>query len=154
MVRGMYILFLGILIAAFVGVGIASFYEAPVQPVYTPYPQAPNVPIATDSGKIMQQEREMQKQQEVYTAQSALYNRNVSLISLIAAVAILMGSIIFSQRLYILADGLLLGSSITLIYSIGRGFAAHDNIYQFLVVSVSLGVVLFIGYIKFLRQQK
>lgn len=136
----------------FIGVGIAAFYVAPKAPEYPPYPQ--KTQNASGSAEIGTQERTFQKNQEAFTKQNELYNRSVSIISLLSAVIILTGSIFFAQRLAMLADGLLLGSSLTLIYSIFRGFAAHDDMYRFLVVSVSLILVLFIGYIKFLRHQK
>lgn len=154
MVKISYTIFLGILVATFVGVGIAAFYKAPQAPAYLSYPQAPKAANATDSAQIIQQEQAFQNQQNVYALQNGFYNRNVSLQALSAAVIILAGSLLLAQRLAIVADGFLLGSSLTLVYSIGRGFAAHDDMYQFLVVTISLAIVLFIGYYKFLRSQK
>lgn len=152
-----YILFLGILLALFVGVGIAAFYQAPQPPEYDetysrPKPVA--VQEATSSAEIERQEREQAKRWEVYSEKNERYNMHVSIIALIASLVILIISLTLANRLSILADGLLVGSVLTLLYSITRGFSAEEPIYRFVVVSVGLLVALLIGYLKFVRSQK
>lgn len=155
MIKTIYIIFLGILIATFIGVGVAAFYPIPKPPQYFPlFSQPTKIQDASSSANAIRQENEFQKKQQDFTTASQIYNRNVSIITLISAVIILIGSLIFAKHLTLLADGLLLGSLFTLIYSISRGFAANDDIYRFIVVSISLGIVVYIGFIKFLRPQK
>lgn len=43
----------------------------------------------------------------------------------------------------------MLGGLFTLFYSIGRGFASEDSKYMFIMVSVGLLLVLFLGYHRF-----
>ena len=67
------------------------------------------------------------------------------------AILYLLVGLLLAKRLAIISDGLLLGGVLTLIYSIIRGFGANDDIFRFLVVSVSLLLALGLGYTKFVR---
>ena len=151
-----YTLFLGILFALLVGVGIAAFYTEPTSPEYPSslsIKQAPStvLPVATKSA-------EYQKQQEKYDAEfkefrkvQEVYNRNVSIIAVIIAVLVVVLSLTLLKQLLFIADGLLIGGVLTLIYSIVRGFDAGDAKFRFVVVVVGFIVVLTVGYIKFVK---
>jgi len=62
-----------------------------------------------------------------------------------------IASLTFFKKILIIADGLLLGGLLTLIYSVMRGFGTEDNILRFIVVTVGLIISLFLGYVKFIR---
>lgn len=153
--RFVYILFTGVLLATFVGVGIAAFYpspKTPEPPVSVKY--APPCESAKDeatSQKIRQEQEEFDKVFKAYERQNEKYNRDVSIISLAAAILILIVSLTLFKKILILADGLLLGGVLTLIYSIIRGFGSGDNMFRFIVVSAGLIIALFLGYIKFIK---
>ena len=53
-----------------------------------------------------------------------------------------------------IADGLLLGGVLTLLYSVIRGFGTEDNMFRFVVVSVGFAISLFLGYVKFIQPAK
>jgi len=149
-------MFTGVLLAAFVGVGIAAFH---------PGPERPEVPFSieheesiceriTDEAtlrQIRQEQEEFDKNLKVYQTQVKKYNREISIVSLIAAILILAISLTLFKKILIIADGLLLGGVLTLIYSIIRGFGSDDNIFRFIVVSIGLVVSFFLGYIKFIK---
>ncbi len=90
---------------------------------------------------------------KTYFQASQLYNRNVSIISVTAAVIILVASLTLFKRILLIADGLLLGGVLTLIYSIIRGFGTEDNMFRFIVVLIGLITALILGYIKFIRKK-
>jgi len=71
--------------------------------------------------------------------------------SLAAAIAILLVSLTIIRNLAYIADGVLLGGVLTLLYSIVRGFGSEDEKFRFIVVSIGLITALALGYIKFLR---
>ncbi len=156
-IKLIYTLFLGILIAIFVGVGIAAFYPAPKAPENISLPKLVSPP-PTDSKEYnvyyqqqKQEDIENQKMWDAYNKQQNIYQRNVSVIALISAIIVLVVSLTFFKSILVIADGLLLGGVFTLIYSIGRGFETQDNMFRFLVTSVGLITALTLGYIKFIK---
>ncbi|HVA96333.1 MAG TPA: hypothetical protein VND99_01640 [Candidatus Acidoferrales bacterium] len=152
-----YIFFIGILLATFVGVGIAAFYTGPKfpdQPALLKY-CAPE--IAQSASKYAEFKKDAQAYDfkvQQYQLESQVYNRNVSIVSLIAAIIIVILSLTFFKKILVIADGLLLGGVVTLLYSIIRGFQSEDNMFRFFVVTVGLVVSIWLGYIKFISKQK
>ncbi|MBA3724330.1 MAG: hypothetical protein H0W89_05610 [Candidatus Levybacteria bacterium] len=157
MLKFIYTIFIGVLFATLVGVGIAAFYESPKPPDYSTTP----VRIANPNGLQTAEEIKKQEQQQIkydqeykiFQEKDQEYNRNVSIISLIIALFALIISLTLFKRLYIIADGLLLGGVLTLIYSIIRGFGAEDNIFRFVVVAIGFVIAVVLGYIKFVPKE-
>ncbi len=151
-----YTLFIGVLLATLVGVGIAAFYEAPKFPEYPArlkYSQ-PVQPNGKTDTEITKEQEKYDKKMEEYQKVQKQYNMNVSLIALVSALIILIVSLTFFKKILMIADGLLLGGVLTLIYSIIRGFDTGDNKFRFIVVAVGFVVSIVLGYIKFIKPQK
>lgn len=154
-IRVMYSIFLGLLVACFIGFGIAAFYPAPKTPEYPVELEVPK----TVGGQPVELTAEEKALQEEYREASKEYNeiirpryeRNVSLIALTGAIAVMIISLTALNQIKLLSDGLLLGGVMALIYAIIRGFMANESVYSFLVVSVGLLVALVLGYIKFTK---
>jgi hypothetical protein len=147
--RIVYTFFLGLLLAMFIGLGINTFYEGPKEPDY---------PIGIDAYTPKQLTEEQAKKQHDYEVAMAKYNkemqpynRNVSIIALIAAVILLVISLIYEKRINIISDGVLLGGLFTLLYSLIRGFASQNTKYVFIVVTIGLIVALYLGYHRFVK---
>lgn len=157
LIKYVYIVFVGILLAAFVGVGIAAFYKGPQAPEYPSeisYPtiERPNQPIdATAEAQRIKLQQKHDSEFKVFQKDNEIYQRNVSIIALIAAVLMMVISLTLVKQIMVIADGLLLGGVLTLGYSVIRGFGSNDDMVRFLVVSASLIVALTLGYIKFVR---
>lgn len=151
MIRYIYMFFVGLFLAIFVGMGIAVFYQAPAQP------QEPAVmSYIGKEGPTEAQQQEIDRFNAVQRSfdQSMMrYNRNVSIIVLVIAVIILAVALIFTEKLGVIANGILLGGIFTLLYGIGRGMASDSNKFRFLVAAVGLAVTLFLGYTRFVNQQ-
>ncbi len=144
-----YTFFLGVLLAIFIGVGIDTFYPGPQQPEYPTELYSYGEKM---TAKQQEQQKEFDKAQRDFEKAVQPYNRNVSIISLVAAVVLLGVSLYLEKRkVKIVADGIMLGGLFTLIYSLIRGFAAEDSKYVFVVVTVSLAVVLYLGYHRFVE---
>ena len=151
-----YTLFIGILLTAFVGVGIEAFHPSPTPPEY---PSALKIPREGGlSGPVFQ---EMKSEQEKYDnlfstfrEKQKIYNRNVSIISIIVSVLTLIVSLTLFKKILLIADGLLLGGVLTLFYSIIRGFDSGNNMFRFIVVSIGLVIALALGYLKFIKPSK
>ncbi len=157
MLKFIYTIFIGVLFATLVGVGIAAFYQSPKTP---DYPTAPVRTLNPDGSQTVEEIKKQELQQvkydqeyKVFQEKDQEYNRNVSIISLIIALLALIISLTLFKKLYIIADGLLLGGVLTLIYSIIRGFAAEDNIFRFVVVAIGFVIAVVLGYIKFVPKE-
>ena len=156
-IKVIYTFLLGIFLAVFVGVGIAAFY---------PEPKYPEAPIAikyggTDMSKESQltpetkaQIEKYDQEEKAYLVESRKYNRNASIIALIAAIIVVAVSLTWFKTILVIADGTLLGGVLTLSYSVIRGFGTEDNMFRFIIVSIGLFVSLFLGYVKFIIPTK
>jgi len=147
-----YTVFLALIIALFVGLGIDAFY---------PSPKAPEYPVVLQSYKEMCEATPEQKaaqakfdqEQRDYIEAMKPYNRNVSMISLSAAIIVLILSLTLLAKIKMIADGILLGGVFTTIYSIIRGLMTDNTKFRFSIVVVGLIIALVLGYIKFIRQK-
>jgi hypothetical protein len=160
LLKYVYTVFVGILLAIFVGVGIAAFYPEPKYPE-TPfsmkYPRpvmAPDFREATPSADQIREQEEYDKKTMDHQKRIEEYNKNVSSISVAAAILMLIVSLTLFKQILVIADGLLLGGVLTLLYSIIRGFQSGDHMFRFIVVTVGLVVALILGYLKFVRSTK
>ena len=157
LIKYVYIVFLGLILATFVGVGIAAFYKGPT------YPETPSTlkyerpytdpQTGTPSAEFIKEDQEFQAKSKQFQTENDTYNRNVSMLSLGFALAMLVISLAFFKKIMVIADGLLLGGVLTLAYSIIRGFNTNDDIFRFLVTGAGLIVAMVLGYLKFVAPQ-
>ncbi len=152
-IRLIYTFFLALLIAVFVGFGIDAFY---------PGPKAPQYPTELDQVKsgceeTLEQQtlrKEFNQAQEKYMEEAKPYNRNVSIISLVASIIILISSLTLLGKIRMMADGILLGGVFITMYSIIRGLMSDSSQFRFLIVTIGLIIALVLGYIKFIRPKQ
>ena len=156
-IKFIYTIFLGVFFATFVGVGIAAFYPGPKfpeQPIILKY-CSPEIAKDVSKYEVFKAQAEtFDKEEKIYQEKSQIYNRNVSIASLIAAIILVIASLTLFRKILLIADGLLLGGVLTLLYSVVRGFGTDDNMFRFIVVSVGLVISLFLGYVKFITIKK
>lgn len=154
LIKYIYTFFLAVLLVTFVGVGIAAFYKGPKMPEY---PIGLSYPIesgkSTESAETRQQQIKFDWEQRDFQKLNEKYSKNVSTISVIAALIILIFSITLLSKIEFISDGLLLGGVFTLGYAIVRGFGAGDEMFRFIVVSIGLATALFLGYWRFVKPQ-
>lgn len=149
MLTFLYSIFLGLLLAIFIGVGVNTFYPGPKPPQYP-------VELNTYGKELTDEQLATQQAYEItsreHEEKMKPYNRNVSMITLSAAVLLLALSLFLEKRnIKVISDGVMLGGLFTLLYSLGRGFAAQDSKYTFVVITVGLVIVLYLGYHRFVR---
>lgn len=147
-IKLVYTFFIGILIALFVGVGINTFYTSPQSPRY---PTELNTYSKEPTAQQIENQKKFDQENETYMERLKPYNRNVSIMTLVAAVALLALSMVYERRIKVIADGIMFGGLFTLLYSIGRGFASENSKYVFATVSVGLAVALYLGYHRFVK---
>lgn len=154
-IRIIYTVFIGVLLTLFVGVGIDAFYQGPNYPDYPveleEYPNEKDKDKLEARNKVQKDYDEKIKQ---YESDNKVYGRNVSIISLVASVLILISALTYINKILLISDGLLLGGLFTLVYSLIRGLESDSSIFRFLVVTIGLALSIVIGYIKFIKPEE
>jgi hypothetical protein len=148
-----YTLFLALMMALFVGLGIDAFYPGPTMPS-EPVVLQSEKPGCEETVEQKNARQQFNQAQLDYTEQSKPYNRNVSIMSLAAAIIILVVSLTLLSKIKMIADGILLGGVFTTGYSIIRGLMSEDTKFRFLIVTVGLLIALVLGYIKFIKPKE
>ena len=153
MIKPIYTLFLALLVALFMGLGIDAFYPAPEAPQY---PDELNQfkPELEETAEQKIIWEEYNQAREKFDEELKIYNRNVSIISLVASIILLVLSLTLLNKIDMIADGILLGGVFTTLYSIIRGLMSENSQFRFLIVAVGLVIALVLGYIKFIRSKK
>lgn len=151
MVKVLYKLFLGVMIALFFGFGIAVFYPAPKAPDYPIELQTAAEKFNTEQTQI---QKDFETNQRNYEKDLASYSRNVSAIVIGISIILLALSLTVLLTVDIMGDGILFGGLFTLIYGIIRGFMSNESKFQFIVVTVGLIIAIALGYIKFIKAEK
>lgn len=153
MIKPIYTLFLALLVVLFVGLGIDAFY---------PSPKAPQYPIELENVESCCEETPEQRQIRIdfendirkYQEEMKPYNRNVSIISLLASIVILITSLTLLNKIQMIADGLLLGGVFSIMYSIIRGVMTENSQFRFLIVTIGIIIAFVLGYIKFIKPKE
>lgn len=153
-IKLVYTLFLALLIALFIGLGIDAFYPGPTPPEYPIEIENIKPTSEEETRELNENQKKFNQEQKVYFDESKSYNRNVSMISLAASIIVLVASLTLLSKIKMIADGILLGGVFTAAYSIIRGLMSNDSRFRFLIVTVGLIIALVLGYIKFIKGKK
>lgn len=153
MIKPIYTIFLALLIALFVGVGIDAFYPAPKEPQYPV--EMENVKSCCEETPVQTEARvTFEKAQRKYMEDMKPYNLNVSIISLVASIIILILSLTLLNKIKMIADGILLGGVFSTMYSIMRGMMVENSQFRFLIITAGMLIALGLGYIKFIKPKE
>jgi len=153
--------FLGLMVVAFIGVGVNTFYPSPseryqaqLQPLYdqqneisaggktlTPAEQAQSAAIQKQINEIQAKER----------ADQQPWSLNTSIVLVIFATIVMGVSLVRAEQLRVLSNGLLLGGLFTMLYGMGWTISSGTSNTRFYVVLFALAVTIVLGYLKFVR---
>lgn len=122
-----YAFFLGLVVLAFVAIGLMTFYPSPDYPVGTP----------------------SRAEEQTFEATYSAWQLTTSIILLVAATAILVISLLRTRMPVVISNGLLLGGIFTMVYAVGMSLAADSSILRFLVATFALAVTVGVGYLTF-----
>jgi hypothetical protein len=156
--------FLGLMVVAFIGVGVNTFYPMPSER-YQPQINAlyDQQSLLNASGKTLTpaeqaQMTDIQRQindlQNREQAESQSWSLNTSIILMLFATAVMGVSLLQSAKLRLLSNGLLLGGLFTMIYGMGWTIASGTSYLRFFVVLFALAVAIGLGYAKFVWLRK
>lgn len=149
----LYTVALAALLAAFVGFGIEAAYPSPTFPEdpYAAGPMmGPEFPGEEPSPEFIEAQRKFQTEMEAYQQRLSDHHEVASAISLVAAVALLLASLLPQVgRLPVIGQGVALGGVLTLLYGIVLAVQTQNELLRFAAVSVGLVALLVAIYLKF-----
>lgn len=153
--------FLGLMVVAFIGVGVNTFYPSPgdryqaqLQPLFDQQSllQAGGKTLTpaedAQAAALQKQINEIQAKQRV---EEQSWSLNTSIILVVFATLVMGVSLVRADQLRVLSNGLLLGGLFTMLYGMGWTIASGTSNTRFFVVLFALGVTIALGYVKFVR---
>jgi hypothetical protein len=156
--------FLGLMVLALIGVGVYTFYPSPGDAIQKQLNQFYNQQsivgskgveatgtAATEQAALQKQINDLNNEMQVVTEPWA---RNTSIILVLFATLVMGISLIRSEQLKVLSNGLLLGGLFTMVYGSGWTIASGTSMARFFVVLFALAVTIALGYLKFVRGAK
>ena len=158
--------FLGLMVLAVVGVGVNTFYQSPAETFRQEQQNISrqmeqlnikNPTGITDAATKAQQARLQAQQnalQDKIDAQMKPWARNTSITLVLFATLVMGVSLIRSEQLRVISNGLLLGGLFTMLYGAGWVIFSGNSTARFVVVLFALVVALGLGYLKFVRNRQ
>ena len=141
-----FAIFLGVMIAFFVGFGIDAFYPQPVYPteLQTLYNSIANSKVPTEDVQA-----QITQLETAYQVAQQTHNRIVSIVVTIAAVIFLGLSLLLEKKNKVMTNGVMLGGLFTLFYGTALGMGTQDSMITFITVGVGLLAVVLLGLRRF-----
>jgi hypothetical protein len=151
LIKSLYIIAIGLLVTAFVGFGVETFYPSPKTPDYpTDIEYSKEGDLTEDSRK---KQSDYDKSYKDFHKEVSKYNQNAAVILIVISIIILAASIIGLSKLEIIGDGLTLGGVFTLFYGIFRAVTTEEAVFRFVAVGIGLFIIIALTYWKFLKDQ-
>jgi hypothetical protein len=82
------------------------------------------------------------------------WGRNTSIVLITLATITMAISLVRSEQLPVISNGLLLGGVFTMIYGVGWIVATGTSYGRFLVIAAALAITLVLGYLRFVRRRE
>ena len=158
--------FLGLMVVAFIGVGVNTFLPSPAEKYAKPRQTislkqeglsrraAPGSFTASEQAQLDSLAEEQSKLREREQTEVKDWARVTSIILVLFATFVLVVSLVLSERLRVISNGLLLGGLFTMIYGTGWVIFSGNSVARFWVILFALAVSIGLGYMKFVRRRK
>jgi len=158
--------FLGLMVLAFVGVGVNTFYQ---QPSETNQKETQDIQrkisafdmktsnrslTATEQAAMTRLQDQQNALQDKTDVQMKGWARNTSIILVILATVVMGISLVRSEQLKVISNGLLLGGLFIMVYGVGWVIFSGNSTARFFVILFALVVTIGLGYVKFVRQRR
>ena len=156
--------FLGLMVLAFIGIGVNTFYTQPAT-----YDDPAMQELYREQDRIYQKERgesglsaedearidELQTEIDALQASNEevrqTWARNTSIILILFATLVMGVSLVRSDQLRVISNGLLLGGLFTMVYGVGWIIFSGESIARFAVIVFALLVTIALGYLRFVQ---
>jgi hypothetical protein len=156
--------FLGLMLAAFVGVGVYTFHppgkeldrqiqelDRQEQAIRNAAPQ--EEPTGADRERIQKLNDARNKLSDAAQAEREAWGRSTSILLIALATLIMAVSLVRADQLPVISNGLLLGGVFTMVYGVGWIIATDTSVARFVVMTVALVLTLALGYARFVRRR-
>jgi len=156
-------IFLGLMVAAFIGVGVYTFYPPPQQALQDKIEELnrqqeqlqsfkdPSTLDAADKRELREIQDEIRDLEKQMQAAREEWGRWTSIILIAFATLAMSISLIRADQLPVISNGLLLGGVFTMIYGVGWIIATGTSIARFAVMTIALIITIGLGYMRFVR---
>lgn len=163
--QAIFAVFLGLILTAFIGVGLYTFYPPPsgrfddrIRELNREQSairtlKSPNEFTEQDRARLQAITAEINKAQDDSRAAAAPWGRNTSIMLIACATLVMAVSLVGAERLPVLTSGLLLGGAFTMIYGVGLILTTNTSIERFLVITAALLITLGLGYVRFVTRR-
>ncbi|PKQ17010.1 MAG: hypothetical protein CVT67_02385 [Actinobacteria bacterium HGW-Actinobacteria-7] len=158
--------FLGLMVLALIGIGVNTFYPSPQsgtdkaqQKLYSEQQLLDRKSSGTTMSAADQARyAELQKEIDALNnrTQDAMqgWQRNTSIVLIVFATLVMSVSLVRSEQLRVISNGLLLGGLFTMVYGVGWMISSGESIARFVVIVFAFGVTVALGYLKFVRSRE
>lgn len=161
--RTIFSFFLGLMLTAFVGVGVYTFHPRPKQfddqirdlsrrEEAIRNSKAPDQLTTEDRSRIQDIVQQRDGLHDAAAAARIPWGRSTSVILIAFATLAMAVSLVRADQLPGISNGLLLGGIFTMLYGVGWIIATDTSILRFVVMSVALLITLLLGYVRFVRR--
>ena len=161
--RIIFSFFQGLMLTAFIGVGVYTFHPPPDQfgaqirdlerrEEALENSKPPNELTSADRAEI--QKLVDQRHALIDAAREAEkpWTRSTSVVLIVFATLAMAISLIRTDQLPVISNGLLLGGVFTMLYGVGWIVATDTSMIRFWVITVAFGITLALGYLRFVRR--
>lgn len=163
--RIIFSIFLGLMLVAFAGVGVYTFYPPPEefqiqirelnrQEEMIRDSRPPDQLTEEDRAQIRELNQERYALQDAEREAQRPWGRTTSIILMVVATLAMAISLIRADQLPVISNGLLLGGVFTMLYGVGWIIATDVSMVRFVVLTVALGITLALGYLRFVRTER
>lgn len=156
--------FLGLMLTAFVGVGVYTFHppaeeldrqiqelDRREQAIRNLSPQ--EEPAAAERVQIQELTDARNKLADAAQVERKAWGRSTSILLIALATLVMAVSLVRADQLPVISNGLLLGGVFTMVYGVGWIVATDNSKARFVVMTVALVVTLALGYARFVRRR-
>ena len=155
--------FLGLMVTAFVGVGVYTFHPSPQrdfsrqiedidrqeQTVRDSRP--PDALTPADRDQIQGLNIERNELNDAARVSQEAWGRSTSIILIVCATLAMATSLVRADRLPVISSGLLLGGVFTMLYGVGWISFTGTSVSRFVVMTVALVITFALGYVRFVQ---
>ena len=159
----LFAIFLGLMVTAFVGVGVYTFYPGPFDAFNERLESLNREREALEIGKSEADRTPEDRaavqavQDRINTAQDEMevatrdWGRRTSIVLVIFATLAMAISLIRASQLPVISNGLLLGGVFTMLYGVGWIVFSDTSAIRFAVMTAALAITIGLGYVRFVR---
>jgi hypothetical protein len=161
----LFAIFLGLMVTAFVGVGVYTFYPPPdkqyrdqiisldrqQEAIRNSRPDPALTP--DDRARIQKLVDERNKVQDISRKSGEKWAGRTSIILVAFATLAMVIALVAVAQLPVISNGLLMGGVFTMLYGVGWVIASGTSTARFIVMTFALAITLALGYLRFVRRR-